>query len=442
MSIFSSVRRLAGSLVFVLVAAACTASGSPTTTTSTPGGTAGPGTTAPVATATTAPVGTTTTTLPDLSGLDLPDAVIAQLEDLILVTQEIRGLQFVETPMITVVDEAEFSRRVRDLVSEDLADLPADEALYKLLGLLPPDADLAGMLTDLYGEQVAGYYDGRTDEVVVPSRDDGLSLVQQGTMVHELVHVLTDQHFGYAEQRLKMTDADRWDEAAAYLALSEGDATLAEIHWLRTLSQRDLGLFLAESLQLDTSILDTMPRFIQDSLLFSYDSGLAFVQNLHDRGGWAAVNEAYAEMPGLPGSTEQVITPADYRRDLPTELQVTGVTVPGYELVLTSTWGELGLRLMFDQVLGEERSLDAADGWGGDYYHQWFDGTDAAFVLVYVGDTADDLEELRRALFDYQARAVAEEAFVWIDEQNGYLHFVLADDPLVGELIRARYGLD
>lgn len=434
-----TLRLTAGCLAFALAAVACTSSSDDTTTSA-----GGNVTTTPSGpTATTEPTDITTTTLPDLSDLDLPDEVIAQLEDLVIKAQEIRGLAFLGTPTITVVGEAEFRSRVLAMVAESLADLPADQALYELLGLLSPGADLEAMLRDLYGEQVAGFYDGETGEIVVPTRTDGLSLVQQGTMIHELVHALTDQHFDFDSHRTDMADGDRWDEAAAFLALMEGDATLAELHWLRTLEQRDLGLFLAESLQADMTVLESMPRFIRDSLMFPYESGLAFVQALHNRGGWDAVNDAYRTMPGLPPSTEQVITPSDFGRDLPVEMSIRPVEIPGYELVVTSTWGEHGLRLMFDQVLGETRSLTAADGWGGDYYHQWHDGQGrAAFILVYVGDTPEDMEELRIALLDYQRIAVADENYVWVDEEGGYLHFVVAHEPAVGEMIKAAYGLD
>lgn len=437
---FSSSRRLlAWSLALALFAAACTSSTEDSTTTS-----AGAVTSTSIgSTSTTEPADVTTTTVPDLSGLDLPDEVIAQLEDLMVKTQEIRGLPFLETPTITVVGEAEFQSRVLAAVAEGLEDLPADQALYRLLGLLPDSSNLEEMLRDLYGEQVAGFYDGEVREIVVPTRAEGLSLVQQGTMVHELTHALTDQHFRFETDRTDMADTDRWDEATAFLALIEGDATLVELHWMRTLSQRDLGLLLAESLQADTSILDSMPQFIQDSLLFPYLAGLGFVQALYERGGWDGVNDAYRTMPDLPGSTEQVITPSDFERDVPATISVRPVEIPGYELVVTSTWGEQGLRLMFDQVLGESRSLVASDGWGGDYYHQWYDGNgNAAFVLVYAGDTVEDLQELRSALLDFQRTAIADEDYVWVDEQGGYLHFVVADDPQVGEMIKAAYGLD
>src|SRR5690606_8736523 len=155
-------------------------------------------------TTTVEPSDTTTTTLPDLSGLDLPAEVIAQLEDLMVKAQEIRGLPFLETPTITGVGEAEFRSRVMSVVAERLTDLPADQALYELLGLLPDGADLESMLRDLYGEQAAGFYVGDTREVVVPTRTDGLSPVLQGTSIHELMHALSDQHFGFNEDRNAM----------------------------------------------------------------------------------------------------------------------------------------------------------------------------------------------------------------------------------------------
>lgn len=429
-----------GTLVLALVVSACTTA---TVTTTTTGADPGPGTTAlPATTTTTTHNGTTTSTLPDLSGLDLPAALRQQLEDLIIDAQQIRELPFLSTPTITVVDDAGLVDRVQAILAEDLEDLPADEALYKMLGLLPPDADLMTMLNDLYSEQVGGFYDGRTREIVVPTREEGLSILQQGTLVHELVHALTDQHFEFDPIRQALSDEERWDEVTAYRALIEGDATLAEIKWVQRLPQRDLGRFIAESLAVDTTVINAMPGFVRESLLFPYEAGLGFVQYLHNRGGWEAVNDAYRTMPDMPGSTEQIFTPGDFGRDLPVELTRVEINLPGYELVTSSTWGELGLRLMLHQVLGETRALAAADGWGGDYYHQWFDGTNAALVLVYVGDTAADLEDLRVALLDYARAAVADEAFVWVDEEGGLLHFIVADQPSIGERIRSALGLD
>jgi hypothetical protein len=248
---------------------------------------------------------------------------------------------------------------------------------------------------------------------------------------------VTDQRLEFDAALDAMIDEERLDEASAYQALIEGDASLAELHSLQSLTQAELGEFFAEALEIDTSALDAAPPFIQDSLIFPYDSGLAFTQQIYDDQGWEGVNDAYATMPGLPGTTEQVITPADFGRDLPTEVAAPALSVPNYQLERTSVWGELGLRLMIDQVLGEDTGVTAADGWGGDSYHQWFDGTNAAMLLVYEGDTDRDAEELRQALVSYADAAIDDEDFVSVEIVDGRLMFIVADETSVGELIQA-----
>jgi hypothetical protein len=438
------VRRLPLFLVLALVIAACTGTSEPTTTSGDSTTTSSRDLTTTSAGSSTSTTGriTTPSTEPDLSDLvGISDEVRAQLEDLIRAAQEIRDLPFLTPPQITVVSTAELEARVREEIEEDLDELPADEALYRVLGLLADTADLEGILLDLYSEQVAGFYDGDTGEIVVPTREDGLSVIQRGTMVHELVHALTDQHFGFWEKFRAMVDEDRLDEATAYQALIEGDATLAEAQWVRTLSQVELGEFLAESLSVDTTALDAAPRFLRESLFFPYDIGLGFVQTLQSGGDWSAVNDAYTTLADLPGSSEQVITPDDYTRDLAVAVDIPQVSLSGYELERTSVWGEQGFRTMLNQGSGVDTLAVAVDGWGGDSYHQWFDGENAAMLIVYQGDTQADVDELEDALLTYAVESVPEENFIWVDQSGGKLYFIAADVVEVGEQIRASVGL-
>jgi hypothetical protein len=442
-------RRLLLILVLLLVMAACTGGADPSTTTSSEGPSSTTVTTA--AGTTTTDDGATTTTAeappvtePDLSGLEgVSDEVKAQLENLIRVAQEIRELPFLTPPTITIVSDDELEALVRQDIEEEAEDFPADESLYKMLGLLNENANFEQIVLDLYGEQVAGYYDGDTGEIVVPAREDGFSLLQQGTLVHELVHAITDQHFGFNDTFQTMIDEDRLDQATAYQALIEGDATLAEVLWVQTLTQGEIGEFLAESLQIDTASLDAAPRFLTESLIFPYDSGLAFIQDLYfQASGWTEVNEAYSVMPGLPASTEQVINPDDYTRDLPVEVSVPSVDVAGYELERTSVWGEQGFRILLNQGEGVETLATAAEGWGGDSYHQWYDGENAALLVTYVGDTQADVDELEDALLSFANQDFPEEKFAWVEQLDGTLYFIAADETPVGESIRATVGLD
>ncbi len=429
-------------LVSSLALIACdTGSSGTTSTLPTPDSTTVASTTTTLeGTPTTTPATTTTTEI-DLSGVDLPPEALAQLEALFDEAEEVRGLPFLTTPQILVVTPEELEQRIREDIEEESEDFPADEALYKLLGLLDQETDLESLLLDLYGEQVAGVYDPETDEVVIRAREGELSVVERATMIHELIHALTDQHFDFNDDYQAMFDEERLDQAAAYQALIEGDATLAQVMWLRGLSQRELGEFVAESLEIDSGALDNAPEFLAQALIFPYDTGLGFAQALFQDGGWEEINEAYSLMVGLPGSTEQVITPADYQRDLPREVAIPQLSLTGYTLERTSVWGEAGLRIMLDQVLGTDAAALAGDGWGGDSYHQWFDGTNAAFLLVFQGDTSTDVEELRQALLDFARSSVPEEDFVWVDVEDGLLYFIAADDTAVGELIRDTIGL-
>lgn len=446
-------RRFSLLLVLLLVVVACTNSADPTTTTTasddpttTVTTVAGETTTSQDTTTSTTTSGTSgspTTTVPDLSGLEgISDEVRAQLVDLIGVAQEMRELPFLTPPEITVVTDEELAAMVQEDIVEESEDFPADEALYKMLGLLNEDADFEQTILDLYGEQVAGFYDGDTGEIVVPAREDGFSLIQQGTIVHELVHALTDQHFSFNEKFEAMIDEERLDEATAYQALIEGDASLAEVLWVQTLTQEQVGQFLAESLEIDTDALNSAPRFLVESLLFPYDAGLAFIQDLYvGASGWGDVNDAYTTLAELPGSTEQIITPDDYTRDLPVEVEIPSVDVSGYELERTSVWGEEGFRLMLNQGEGAENVAVSADGWGGDSYHQWFDGENAALLVVYQGDTPGDVEELEEALLDFAEQNFPEDHFAWVDQMDGDLYFIASDVPEVGEQIRADVGL-
>ncbi|HET7846369.1 MAG TPA: hypothetical protein VFL72_02685, partial [Acidimicrobiia bacterium] len=203
-------RRISYLLALALLVSACTATTEGSTTTS-----PAPTTTLPGETTTSTEAAAPTTIVPNgpLPGTEsLAPEVRDELDRLVATTEEVRGLQFLEMPNVSVVSPEELEARVRAQIEEDAGDLPADAALYKLLGLLGGDVDLESLLTDLYGEQVAGYYDGDTRELVVPITTEGFSVVQRATLVHELTHALTDQHFDFHASFDAMIDEDRLDQ--------------------------------------------------------------------------------------------------------------------------------------------------------------------------------------------------------------------------------------
>lgn len=436
--------RLPTLLLVVLTLAACTGGADETTTTSVLPPVSSTVTTEPPPFSTTSSATTTAATGPIPGTQSLSVAMQQEITDLVAVTEEIRGLTFLQAPTVVVVTPEELAARVQESISEDIEDVPADEALFKLLGLIDPEVDLLALYLELYGEQVAGYYDGETGELVVPAQDE-FSELQKATLVHELTHALTDQRFGFNDAYERLIDDDRFDEAVAFLSVIEGDATLTEIQYIQQLELEEQQELLADLFGSESPVFDSVPSFIQNSLVFPYDQGLAFVQRAFDIGGFDEVNGLYVEPPV---SSEQIIEPRDYQRDMPVDVPLTAPTLSGYEVVYESVWGQLGFTLIFDQVLGEAGA--AADGWGGDSYVQWFDGTEAALLLVFQGDQPADADEMFDALVSYAATMAVDEA---VESDGGFMYegddfafvraspdgvvFVAAGDPATGRRIVA-----
>lgn len=442
-------RSLRSLAVLALLVAGCTASGGGEPPTSTAPG--------EDSSTTSTQASSTSTTEPDDEGWgilpgteSLSPELQSQIAELVAVTEDLRELEFLRPPTITVVSAEELAARVQAQIAEDMEDVAADEALLDLLGLIPEDLDLMGLYVDLYGEQVAGYYDGDTEEMVVPATDEEFSPVQKATLVHELTHALTDQRLEFSDRFDALVDEQRFDEVTAFQSVIEGDATLTEILYLTRLPFDEQQAVLAESFAADRSVFDRTPAFIQSALLFPYDSGFAFVQRLYDIGGFDEVNQAYLEPPV---STEQIITPRDYERDLPVPVDVDLQDPPGYERVYESVWGELSFVLMFDQMLEAAVAHDAADGWGGDEYVQWFDGTEAALVLDVRTDTPEDALELEEAIVAYAGVAMdvgsptpdgigttlSGADYLFVARTDDRLVMVVAGDPVVGASLRDEF---
>ena len=379
---------------------------------------------------------------------ELPESLRREIARLIPIAEEIRGLEFLSTPEITVLTPVELEERVVDQLLEEYVNHEVDEALYKLLGLVPGEFELLETLVSLYGEAVAGYYDGDTGELVVTATQEEFSPLEEATIVHELTHALTDQVLEFNDRYNQLFDDQQYDEAAAFQALIEGDASLAELLYVQQLDPASQQEFLEEAFGVDMTVFDQVPPFMQDSLTFPYDTGFAFVEHLHSEGGYSAVDDAYG---APPVSTEQIFSPEDYPTDAPVDVVLPATEIAGYEIEETATWGELGFRLMFDQVLGGADT--AATEWGGDSYQVYFDGSNVVLTMIFQGDSPDDAAELADALNDYvtvgmnltdpvgeeESRTYTGDRYAFVSTSGDQVLFLAASDPAIGPTVRAAF---
>jgi hypothetical protein len=445
----------------VVVLAACT-SGAETTTSTLPP-TTSESTTTTLSQDTTLPEDTTTTTILEVPGtasesLDpfVVERIQRELGELMLEAAEVRGLPFLSTPTVVILDEAEFTTRVADLIAEELdeEEMAIDSSYLALLGMLPEGTDLYGLFIDLYSEQVAGFYDGDELEMVVPASPDGFTPLQRITVLHELVHALTDQHFDFNDDYDVLSEDGNGDDASALLALIEGDAQRASFVYMEGLSPLEAVQAATEAFQIESPVFDSVPTWMRSDLLFPYQEGLTFTDALIGSGGLAGVDEAYVKPPT---TTEQVLNFAKYTsgegaRDLPTLT----TELEGWEVHDEGSFGEWGLRLIIGESLSPGEATQAAAGWGNDDYVIYSRGEDVAVVIHYIGDAERDAEELADAFIAHagaamDAGAVVEsgggllydqgDIYVFIDRVDDELFLIAAADKAAGADLRGQLGL-
>lgn len=416
-----------GILLLPLVAAGCSSTAliSSTSTTTT---------TAEVSTTTTVPV----------------DPLTLVIDELTAVTEAVRQLDFLSPPDLVFVTDDELAARVRALIEDELdpVETRRDGLLLAALGLVDPGTDLAALYADLYSEQVLGFYDGDTGELVVPIGDGELSQLQRLTLVHELTHALTDQHFGFADEMIELEDDQLFEHLTALSAVAEGDAKLTETLYLATLARDDQLAILESSLEVDSDVFYRTPRFLQELLLFPYTTGFDFVTDVWESGGFEAVNGLYVDSPT---TTEQIFHPADFMAGEPPADIDSGEFVPdGYDVVESSVWGQAAFRAMFGQALDDAVATAAAVGWGGDTYRLMWNGeSEIVFDLVFSGDSSIDTDEMFEALAAFVQRQIDGELtdvddgyievngedFAVVELSEDLIRFIVATDPVAGRLV-------
>ncbi|TET32259.1 MAG: hypothetical protein E3J69_09270 [Anaerolineales bacterium] len=337
----------------------------------------------------------------------LDAALLLQMAEIESQVAQLRGIMPSESVSRSLLTSGELREHVID---DFLGDYTQEEALQDVrllsrLGLIEPGIDLWQLYADLFTEQIAGFYDTETGEMIVVC-GSGFGGVERLTYAHEYTHALQDQAYDIRDGLQYNNDAceDDSERCFAIQALIEGDATLLQEQWLRTFARdedrSDLLEFFAD---FDMPVFDSAPAYIQSELTFPYFWGLHFIRTLYLDGGWAAVDTAYQNPPL---SSEQILHPERYPKDPPVDLvspNVSDALNSGWEKTVHDVLGEWATRMVLNEYLPIDQASLAAEGWGGDlllFFYQKEDDVDA-FVLITQWDTMRDAHEFSAAFLDY-----------------------------------------
>lgn len=315
----------------------------------------------------------------------------------------IRGLEPLKPVEPNLVSRTELIQRYR---SETFSQYTREDALRDVLvfyafDFIERDYDLYRRYTQYLGENVAGYYDPATEEFVVVNRGETLTPLGQLIYAHEFMHALQDQHFSL--DMLTETTLTT-DQNLALRGLAEGEATLLQDLYVAAdlFTEEEAIEFFNESqigATQDTSGRN-IPRLLSDSFFFPYRVGRVFATYLYERGGWSAIDAAWANPPQ---STEQIYHPERYvAGDVPQIVSVVPLTDTlgtEWQLIRQETAGEFFIRQHLFLQLNDSDAEIASTGWGGDQFAvYWNEATDGIVVLFRgVWDTVTDAGEFAAA---------------------------------------------
>ncbi|HSM26294.1 MAG TPA: hypothetical protein VK856_15625 [Anaerolineaceae bacterium] len=349
--------------------------------------------------------------IPSEQSID-PD-ILSQMEKIEKEVEVIRGLPTANELDRKTLSQEELRQRVMEdfFVDYTEEEVRQDALILNLFGLIERDYDLYELFVELYSEQIAGFYDDETKEMVVV-QGEGFAGPERMTYAHEYTHALQDAQFDL-ENGMNLNDdfcEQDTEYCAAVTALIEGDASFTETQWfLEYSSLKDKQEVLQFYQEYSSPIFDGTPDFLQEDLIFPYLKGLEFVTYLYEEGGFAAVDQAYRNPPV---TTEQILHPERYPDDVPVVINLDDFTDflgDGWEEIDRNVMGEWYSYLILAKPLNEnwaipdEEALIAAEGWGGDQYlvYHHFDNDEDVMISLSEWDTQVDADEYWTAFTTY-----------------------------------------
>jgi hypothetical protein len=333
-------------------------------------------------------------------------AVLTATSEILEKVSKLRGLA-IKRPVksgLKTKDEIEQSV-IKDLdESTTPEEFAATQMTLTKLGLIDRDFLLRDYVVKLLREQVAGFYEPKTQEFYMAA---WVPLSEQKTvMAHELMHALQDQHFNLRRFE-KWPKGDSDAELAAH-ALVEGEATIMmyqyafemegarfDVTKLGSLTEK----MLADDGPDDASkypVLAGAPAVLKQGLQFPYVYGAGFVQQVLKSGSWQAVNDSYAH---LPSSTEQIMHPEKFlARDNPVKIETAGLAEPigrDWKRVDSDVSGEFGYQVALREFIDKAVARQASAGWGGDRYLLYQNQSNGATLLLQYStwDSPGDARE-------------------------------------------------
>ena len=345
-----------------------------------------------------------------------------------------RDLTFEHPVSVEFLDEDAWGEQAdideEEILDEDAQLLEHGAGLFRAVGLAEGELDLLSDSEELGASGTVGHYS--FDDQAIRIRGTEVSPKVAATLVHELTHVLQDQHFDIGDRLDAVAEEDTEEESLRVLV--EGDADRIEDLWVESLSVEEreaLDAAHAEESTTAGEALAELPASLVTFFASSYILGAGFIDILEAAEGTAAIDAAFDEPPG---PEEHVFDPISFlQRDQESEVEPPDVDGEAIE-DLDGDFGAVSWFLMLAERIDPIVALTAADGWGGDAYRAYTDGDRTCLALRFVGETPGAAITMEAALTDWAA-AMPAESDVTVTLEGDTVDVVSCDPGVDAELL-------
>ncbi len=330
-----------------------------------------------------------------------------RIQPYVQVVQQHRGLFFLHPVTVRFLPPAAFEKSIAadklELSTEDRTEIDQFTGLMRAVGLLEGDVDLFDSVNDFTAGGTLAYYSFEDERITI--RGEKLTPAIRSTLVHELTHVLQDQHFkiGDRKRELRKESEDGTSEATMLDAVVEGDAERVRSRYrdsLKPKQRKALDAGSRNDIAVARKRIKNVPKVIVTMLTSPYTLGASLVQAVAANGG---NNKVDMLLRNLPTDETSLLDPWQALSGNRAK-EVKAPKLKGGEKKFDSgEFGTVTWYLMLAERLPLLDALETAEGWGGDEYVGFVRRGDPCARMVYAGDTRRDTRQMFSALRRWDA---------------------------------------
>ena len=292
------------------------------------------------------------------------------------------------------------------------------------MGWVSTRFDYSAALTGLAAMKPGGFFEPGTGKFYYQSEASLARADSREVFAGAVLPMLLEQNFGSVAPP---PEPGNDDELLARKALALGDANFTRVQF--SIGDPMHTNFNRGQAPATPPPSPNAPAFLTALWKWSEDAGNLFVQSLHRKGAFAAVNNAYRRPPR---SSAEILHPETlYLADppfVPVSVNLSDTDVNGITALLTNVAGEIGAYEHVRTFADVDYATIATEGWAGDRYALWAGSKEHGDHLLWrsVWTTEKDAREF----FDALRRGVMQRHLIpWQKEYDVSPDQFRVDDP-------------